>query len=235
MISSWLLKLIKSFEFMVDKPFMKVPSISIQGKQNKLAKYKSMRSRKKTPEPFGDESPQGKPFKDLHFVVQKHRATALHYDFRLEVDGVMPSWAVPKGPTLDPAAKRLAMQTEDHPLDYRNFEGTIPEGEYGAGEVIVWDTGTYIPEKEVAKGQRVEIPDKKEGEKVMLEGLKKGEIKFVLIGKRLKGSFALVKTRGFPPGKTNAWLLIKHRDEFAKEGYDAKDHFTSVVSKRELH
>lgn len=171
---------------------------------DKLARYRSMRFQEKTPEPFGDESTRGKPSGDLHFVVQKHRATALHYDFRLEVDGVMPSWA-------------------------------IPEGQYGAGEVIVWDEGAYIPEKEVAKGERVKVKVKSEGEKVMLEGLEEGQIKFFLKGKRLKGSFALVKTKGFPPGKTNAWLLIKHRDEFAKEGYDAKDYTASVVSKRELH
>ena len=155
--------------------------------------------------------------KKLFFVVQKHQTIRPHYDFRLEADGVMPSWAIPKGPTLDPSVKRLAMQTEDHPLDYRNFQGTIPEGEYGAGEVEIWDEGTYFPELEVAKGQRKTIEDKKEGEKVIAEGLKKGEIKFFLNGKKLKGSFALVKTHGFPPGKTNAWLLIKHRDKYAGE------------------
>ncbi len=204
---------------------------------DKLSQYKSMRSRDKTPEPFtGDDVNP----KKLVFVVQKHSATALHYDFRLEVDGAMPSWAVPRGPTLDPAVRRLAMQTEDHPLDYRHFEGTIPEGEYGAGPVIIWDKGTYIPEVEVAvklpmtKKERVQVKDKKEGERVMLAGMKKGEIKFFLNGKRLKGSFALVKTKGFPPGKKNAWLLIKHRDDFAKEGYDAKDYIKSVVSKKEL-
>lgn len=195
---------------------------------DKLDKYKSMRSEDKTPEPFTSKDID--PNK-LVFVVQKHRATALHYDFRLEVDGVMPSWAVPKGPTLDPAIKRLAMQTEDHPLDYRHFEGSIPEGQYGAGEVIIWDEGTYVPEREISKGVREQVPDKKEGEKVMLAGIDKGELKFFLKGNRLKGSFALVKT-GF--GGKNAWLLIKHRDEFSEEGYDAKDHTSSVVSKRSL-
>lgn len=187
-----------------------------------------MRSEEKTPEPFTSKDVD--PSK-LVFVVQKHRATALHYDFRLEVDGVMPSWAVPKGPTLDPAIKRLAMQTEDHPIDYRHFEGAIPEGQYGAGDVIIWDEGVYIPEKEISKGVREQVIDKKEAERLMLAGIEKGEIKFFLKGKRLKGSFALVKT-GF--GGRNSWLLIKHRDEFAKEGYDAKDHIASVVSKREL-
>lgn len=208
---------------------------------DKLAKYRSMRSKNKTPEPFGDESPpfgksqgkQGKPRQNkLVFVIQKHAATALHYDFRLEVGGVMPSWAIPKGPSLDPVVKRLAMKTEDHPLDYRNFEGVIPEGEYGAGQVIIWDEGTYYPETEV-DGQRVKVKIKSEGEKVIEEGLKKGEIKFFLEGKRLKGSFALVKTKGFG-GRENAWLLIKHKDEFVKPGFEAKDFLTSVVSGKDL-
>ena len=221
--------------------------------QDRLLKYKSMRSSEKTPEPFGDKSLQGKPSSNLHFVVQKHRATALHYDFRLEYCGVMASWAIPKGPTLDPAVRRLAMQTEDHPLDYRHFEGSIPKGEYGGGEVIIWDEGTYYPELEESRNdlsktqgrtliKRVQIKDKKEAEKVILEGLEKGEIKFYLEGKRLKGSFALVRTKGFPfvktqgkpSGRKNAWLLIKHRDEFVKEDYDAGDLVASVVSERNL-
>lgn len=213
---------------------------------DKLEKYKSMRDKSKTAEPFGDKSPQGKPSNKLYFVVQKHRATALHYDFRLEYCGVMASWAIPKGPTLDPSIRRLAMQTEDHPLDYRHFEGTIPQGEYGGGEVIIWDEGTYYPEVEFqisnVKSQisnkkiveRSRIKDKDEGEKVIQQGIEKGEIKFYLEGKRLKGSFALVKTNGFPPGKKNAWLLIKHRDEFTKEGFDTKDLVKSVVSDKKL-
>lgn len=198
---------------------------------DKLSKYKSMRSPKQTPEPFtGVDVDPGK----LFFVVQKHKATALHYDFRLEVDGVMPSWAVPKGPSLDSGVRRLAMKTEDHPLDYRHFEGEIPQGQYGAGQVIIWDTGEYWPEKEVG-GQRVKVKMKVEGERVMEEGLKKGEIKFFLEGKRLKGSFALVKTKGFPPGSSrDTWLLIKHKDEFAKEGHEAKDYVKSVVSDKQL-
>lgn len=190
-----------------------------------------MRSKEKTPEPFtgNDKHPD-----KLVFVVQKHKATALHYDFRLEYCGVMASWAIPKGPTLDLAVRRLAMQTEDHPLDYRHFEGEIPQGEYGGGEVIIWDEGTYVPEKEVSKGERIQIKDKKEGERIIEQGLEKGEIKFYLEGKRLKGSFALVKTKGFPPGKKDAWLLIKHRDEFAKVGFDAKDYVKSIVSDKEL-
>lgn len=168
----------------------------------------------------------------LVFVIHKHDATSLHYDFRLEIGGVMPSWAIPKGPTLDPSMKRLAMETTDHALEYRNFEGVLPEGKYGAGPVMIWDEGTYIPEVEIAKGQRETVDDKKEGEKVMQEGLKKGEIKFFLEGKKLKGSFALVKTHG--SGPKNTWLLIKHKDAYVKEGYDANDYDISVRSGRTL-
>lgn len=190
-----------------------------------------MRDKNKTAEPFGEEKPDSVK---LRFVVQKHKATALHWDFRLEVSGVMPSWAVPKGPSLDAGIRRLAMKTEDHPLDYRHFEGEIPQGEYGAGQVIIWDTGEYWPERDEGK-IRVKVKGKIEGEKVMLAGIEKGEIKFFLDGTRLKGSFALVKTKGFPPGSSrDTWLLIKHRDEFAKEGFDAKDYVKSVVSDKEL-
>ena len=164
----------------------------------------------------------------LTFVIQKHKATSLHYDFRLEIKGVMPSWAIPKGPTLDPSLKRLAMKVPDHDLAYRHFEGILPEGEYGAGPVMIWDEGTYTPEVEVSKGERKEITDRAEGEQVMVEGLEKGEIKFFLHGKKLQGSFALVKTKGFGP--KNSWLLIKHRDEYEKQGYDANDYDKSAVS-----
>lgn len=126
------------------------------------------------------------------FVVQKHRATQLHYDFRLEADGVLKSWAVPKGPSLDPTVKRLAMQVEDHPVDYAKFEGVIPEGEYGGGTVMVWDYGTYEPEN----GTNVSA------------ALDKGELKFALNGEKLKGSWVLVRTRG------RQWLLLKHRDYY---------------------
>ncbi len=170
----------------------------------------------------------------LTFVVHKHDATTLHYDFRLEIGGVMPSWAIPRGPTLDPTVKRLAIQTPDHPLDYRHFEGVIEEGKYGAGPVMIWDGGTYIPEVEVSKGVREEVRDPEEGEKVMKEGLKKGEIKFLLEGKKLKGSFALVKTKGFPPGVKDAWLLIKHKDEYTEVGYDAKTQDFSAKTGKKL-
>jgi len=170
--------------------------------------------------------------KRLVFVVQKHKATALHYDFRLEMGGVMPSWSIPKGPTLDSSVKRLAMPTSDHELEYRKFEGVLPEGEYGAGAVMVWDEGTYNPEVDVAKGLRKEIIEMKEAEDVMRKGLKEGILKFRLYGKKLQGSFALVRTRGF--GGKESWLLIKHRDEYSKKGYDANDYDFSAISNRSL-
>src|ERR1044072_7190538 len=161
-----------------------------------LAEYKKKRRFNVTPEP----GPKEKHTKTGRiFVVQKHRATQLHYDFRLEADGVLKSWAVPKGPSLDPTVRRLAMQVEDHPVDYADFEGVIPEGEYGGGTVMVWDYGVYAPE-DVKKGS---------------EGLKKGDLTFVLLGKKLKGSCVLVRTGG---AGGRQWLLIKHKDEYAVEG-----------------
>lgn len=198
-----------------------------------LEQYNSMRDPAKTPEPFTSDKEDPE---HLVFVIHKHSATALHYDLRLQVGKAMPSWAVPKGPTLDNKLKRLAMKTEDHPLDYRFFEGVIPEGEYGAGPSMIWDTGYYIAEREISKGVREQIPDKNEGNDVMKQGLEKGEIKFILHGKKMKGSFALVKTKGFPPGKSSekAWLLIKHDDEAVETGYDAKDYDFSAVSNLSL-
>lgn len=165
-----------------------------------LTTYKQKRSFNKTPEPVGGKAKGN----ELIFVVQKHDASRLHYDFRLEMDGVLKSWAVPKGPSLDPTVKRLAMMVEDHPFDYRDFEGIIPEGNYGAGTVIVWDQGTYQPIEEFA--------DKKSREKHLLKQLKEGNVKLVLNGKKLKGEFALVRTNGMGE---NSWLLIKHRDKYA--------------------
>lgn len=162
------------------------------------------------------------------FVVHKHKATALHFDFRLEIGGVMPSWSIPKGPSLDNTVKRLAMPTTDHDLAYRNFEGVIPEGQYGAGPVMIWDEGTFNPELEISKGVRKEITNRAEGEKVLKEALKKGELKFMLYGKKLHGSFALVKTRGF--GGKESWLLIKDADAFVKKDYDAKTDAVSAKS-----
>src|SRR3989344_8717069 len=196
----------------------------------KLSKYKSMREISKTPEPFTSKDIDPKK---LVFVVQKHQATALHYDFRLEAGKVMLSWAVPKGPTLDSKVRRLAMQTEDHPLDYRHFEGIIPKGEYGAGPVIIWDRGTYLPEIEISKSGRKQITNKSDGEKIMEEGIKKGEIKFFLKGKKINGSFALVKIKGWS-GRDNSWLLVKHQDQYSKEGFEAKDFPKSVVSGKTL-
>lgn len=167
----------------------------------KLKKYADKRHFDQTPEPEGGSSEGAK----LHFVIQKHDASRLHYDFRLEMEGVLKSWAVPKGPSLDPAVKRLAMQVEDHPYDYKNFEGIIPKGNYGAGTVIVWDEGTYEPlDDSVKKG-------KKAMEKSLLTGLKSGDLKFRLHGDKLEGEFALVKTHGGNMAE-NAWLLIKHKD-----------------------
>ena len=165
-----------------------------------LTTYKQKRSFNNTPEPEGGKA-KGK---ELIFVIQKHDASRLHYDFRLEMEGVLKSWAVPKGPSLDPSVRRLAMMVEDHPFDYRDFEGIIPEGNYGAGTVIVWDTGTYEPIEKFA--------DKKSQEKHLLKQLHEGSLKFVLKGKKLKGEFALVRTNGMAD---NSWLLIKHKDKFA--------------------
>lgn len=166
-----------------------------------LSEYQKKRNFKKTPEPNGSST---KESKILHFVVQKHNASHLHWDFRIEVGGVMPSWAVPKGPSMNPSVKRLAMQTEDHPIDYRNFEGTIPKGEYGGGTVMIWDEGNYLP---------LGVKTLADAEKMVLKMLRQGEIKMVLNGKKLKGEFVLVKTER--PGAENAWLLIKHTDKYA--------------------
>lgn len=169
------------------------------------------------------------------FVVHKHHATSLHYDFRLEIKGVLASWAIPKGPTLDSMLKRLAMKVNDHDIEYRNFEGVIPEGSYGAGPVMIWDEGSYIAEKEIEKGKRESIKDEDKAENIMAEGLEKGEIKFFLNGKKLKGSFALVKIKGFPPGRSkNAWLLIKHNDKYCETGYNAANFDFSAKSKKTL-
>lgn len=170
--------------------------------------------------------------KNLSFVIHKHHATTLHYDFRLEIGGTMPSWAIPKGPTLDPSMKRLAMETTDHDIGYSDFEGIIPEGHYGAGPVMIWDEGYYDPEIEVEKGKREKINDFKEGNEVMRKGKEKGELKFFLHGKKLKGSFALVKTRGFGP--KNSWLLIKHKDNYCQKGYNANEYDFSARSGKSL-
>ena len=174
-----------------------------------LTDYKKKRHFQKTPEPGPDKktSDTGRLF-----VVQKHRASHLHYDFRLETDGVLKSWAVPKGPSLDPTVKRLAMAVEDHPVDYADFEGVIPGGEYGGGTVMVWDYGIYAPENT----------------KNVSAAIAKGELKFVVLGKKLKGSFALVRT------KDRHWLLIKHRDEYVERGEITESAPFSVFTRRTL-
>src|ERR1700740_3533906 len=192
-----------------------------------LEEYKRKRRFEDTPEP----PPEVAKKKGNRFVVQKHEATRLHYDFRLEMEGVLKSWAVPKGPSLDPADKRLAMQVEDHPVSYFDFEGIIPEGNYGAGSVMVWDVGTWQPLSPVAVDGKY-VPGT-EAEAVGM--LAKGDLKFRLNGKRLKGDFALVKMKGRRPGsKGNEWLMIKKHDDQVVEGYDAGDIDESVLSGRSL-
>jgi DNA ligase D, 3''-phosphoesterase domain len=185
-----------------------------------LKEYSKKRVFKQTPEPTGGKSST----KVLHFVVQKHDASRLHYDFRLEMGGVLKSWAVPKGPSLNPDDKRLAMMVEDHPYDYKDFEGIIPEGNYGAGTVIIWDEGTYETLEPLAS--------KKEEEKSLLMQLKSGSLKVRLTGKKLKGEFALVHIKNNNKGD-NAWLLIKHRDAFASET-DITKKDKSVVSGKSI-
>jgi DNA ligase D-like protein (predicted 3'-phosphoesterase) len=182
-----------------------------------LKTYKKKRSFNQTPEPTGGKSSADK----LVFVIQKHAASHLHYDFRLEMKGVLKSWAVPKGPSMNPADKRLAMLVEDHPFDYKDFEGTIPEGSYGAGTVIVWDQGTYEPLEKAAT--------KTAQEKVLLKGFHASSLKIKMHGKKLKGEFALVRTHG---RGENSWLLIKHRDEYATDEDITKKDKSVVTGKR---
>jgi bifunctional non-homologous end joining protein LigD len=167
------------------------------------------------------------------FVVQKHKATSLHYDFRLEIGGEMPSWSIPKGPTLDPGVKRLAMPTGPHDLEYRNFEGVIAKGGYGAGPVMIWDKGMFAPEVEIGKGVRRVVKDREEASEVAAASLRDGNLKFTLYGKKLHGSFALVRTKGFGGGR-EAWLIIKHKDRYCRAGYNANDYDYSAESNRSL-
>ncbi len=192
-----------------------------------LEEYKRKRRFEETPEP----PPKVETKPGNRFVVQKHDATRLHYDFRLEMEGVLKSWAVPKGPSLDPADKRLAMQVEDHPVSYYDFEGNIPENNYGAGTVIVWDVGTWQPLSPVAVNGK--YPPGTEAEAAAM--IAKGDLKFRLNGKRLKGDFALVKMKGRRPGiKGNEWLMIKKHDDHVVEGYDAGEIDESVLTGRSL-
>lgn len=180
-----------------------------------LEKYKEKRRFDKTPEPTGGKNNTGQ----LIFVIQKHKASHLHYDFRLEIKGVLKSWAVPKGPSLNPKDRRLAQLVEDHPFDYKDFEGIIPEGNYGAGTVIIWDQGTYEPVNSTG--------DKEQDEKLLTKQFWGGAIKIKMHGKKLKGEFTLIKT---PQRGHNAWLLSKLKDEHAKEDIDITGRDQSVVS-----
>ncbi|HEY6369637.1 MAG TPA: non-homologous end-joining DNA ligase [Candidatus Sulfotelmatobacter sp.] len=192
-----------------------------------LEEYKRKRRFEETPEP----PPEVAAKAGNRFVVQMHDATRLHYDFRLQMEGVLKSWAVPKGPSLDPADKRLAVQVEDHPVSYFDFEGNIPENNYGAGTVIVWDVGTWQPLSPVAVNGK--YPPGTEAEAAAM--LAKGDLKFRLNGKRLKGDFALIKIRGRRPGsKGNEWLMIKKHDDQVVEGYDIEAIDQSVLSGRTL-
>ena len=188
----------------------------------KLAKYRAMRDFTKTAEPSGAQKVTGA--EALRFVIQKHQATRLHYDFRLELNGTFRSWAVTRGPSLDPAEKRLAVEVEDHPLDYGDFEGTIPKGQYGGGTVMLWDRGFWKPEGDADKM------------------LAKGDLKFVLAGEKLKGGWVLVRMRNDKYGpksgksKHTNWLLIKHHDKYARDGDGEKilDKDHSVASGRAM-
>src|SRR5256885_5848162 len=187
-----------------------------------LEQYRRKRDFGKPPEPAGTSAP---PTGTGRFVVQRHRATRLHYDFRLEIDGVLVSWAVPKGPTLDSSVRRMAVHVEDHPIEYFDFEGVIPHGQYGAGDVIVWDWGTWTPE--------AETPDP-------AAAIANGELKFVLDGQKVKGRFTIVRTSRRPGSApttafeddSEQWLLIKKRDATAVTGWDAEDHPQSVRTGR---
>ena len=175
-----------------------------------LTKYKTKRNFKSTPEPEGKLQENSVK---LSFVVQRHKASHLHYDFRLEMDGLLKSWAVPKGPSLNPKDKRLAMMVEDHPYDYKDFKGIIPEG-YGAGIVEIWDKGYYTD---------IDNSEAVTARKKLKAGLKSGNLKFTLHGKKLKGEFALVKLKAREGEKDNSWLLIKHNDAFAvATAYDSE-------------
>jgi DNA ligase D-like protein (predicted 3'-phosphoesterase) len=181
-----------------------------------LKEYERKRDFSKTREPSGKARSKGKGKRKARrrhprFSIQKHSATSLHYDLRLEVDGVLASWAVPKGPSLDPRDKRLAMRTEDHPLEYLEWEGVIPKGEYGAGPMIVWDRGVFQNISETRRGEKLELAD----------AIEKGDVKIFMLGEKIKGAYALVRTSD--PGEREQWLMIKKRDE----GADARRKPTS--------
>ena len=193
-----------------------------------LAEYRRKRDFRRTREPSGERAASPTRPGRLRFVIQKHAASHLHFDLRLELDGVMKSWAVPKGPSMDPSVKRLAMQVEDHPIDYNTFEGTIPRGEYGGGTVMLWDRGTYSADAATS-------PDDEEN--VIRDGLRRGDLKITFHGERLHGSFALVRMKFARNGSSSAkpqWLLIKHRDEFATSEDVVAQNMTSVDTGRTM-
>lgn len=184
----------------------------------KLSDYKKKRHFDLTPEPRGAGDTNKVDQAPLIYVIQKHMASHLHYDFRLEWKGVLLSWAVPKGPSLDPAVKRLGMQVEDHPVEYAGFEGVIPAGQYGGGTVMIWDRGTWKPDSDDVDAS-----------------LQKGELKFTLFGKKLKGSWVLVRTHGFGKSASRpSWLLIKHRDRYTSPADVTKEMPRSVESRKLL-
>jgi DNA ligase D-like protein (predicted 3'-phosphoesterase) len=183
-----------------------------------LEEYRRKRNFRRTPEPAGATEHPARPEDEPVFVVQKHDASRLHYDFRLEVDGVLKSWAIPKGPSMNTRDKRLAVPTEDHPLEYRDFEGIIPEGEYGAGRVIVWDTGTF---RNITKRDGQLVP--------LHQAIENGQVAIWLEGKKLKGGFALTRIRD---GKKPIWLLVKKRDEYANTSDPVNEQAESVLSGR---
>ena len=191
----------------------------MQRMKRPLDRYAAKRTFTRTPEPAPAlPKPRVGP---LLFVVQKHAARHLHYDFRLELDGVLKSWAVPKGPSFDPSEKRMAVETEDHPFDYGSFEGVIPAKQYGAGNVIVWDCGIYSPDE----GQKYSFDDREVAQARIREELANGKLSFTLRGEKLKGSFALVKT-----STDKQWLFIKHKDRYATSGDDVLARHRSVLS-----
>jgi bifunctional non-homologous end joining protein LigD len=194
------------------------------GAAEQLAEYRRKRDFNKTAEPSGDA--ETRRTSHLRFVIQKHAASHLHFDLRLEMDSVMKSWAVPKGPSTDPSVKRLAMQVEDHPIDYNTFEGTIPQGEYGGGTVMLWDRGTYAPDKPTD-----------DDESTVREGYSHGDLKITFFGERMHGSYALIRmkySRDKQGSVKPQWLLIKHRDEFASTNDVVADNMTSVDSGRTM-
>jgi bifunctional non-homologous end joining protein LigD len=193
-----------------------------------LAEYRRKRDFSRTREPSGERTASPTRPGSLRFVIQKHAASHLHFDLRLELDGVMKSWAVPKGPSLDPSVKRLAMQVEDHPIDYNTFEGTIPQGEYGGGTVMLWDRGTYTADA---------ASSAEDDQDVVREGLRRGDLKITFHGERLHGSFALVRMKFARDNSSSAkpqWLLIKHRDEFATDEDVVAENMTSVDTGRTM-